>query len=252
MGVSLEPSRTGRLPPRLDGFARCFAFYQFSIMASNLLSFPFFYLFFFFLSACRMARGQEETSTSQTGCRGGPTRGMPSTSSIISSLSMEELRAYCEIPDDIDVMLSDGLARNTVGEEYNAVYFTREQLAAGLRFPVSSLVKQFLHFTRAPHALIHPNVIRILTGCCVLNLLYQLDLSLVEVFFAYTLSVAQGGRMSMSAQIPRLQFVTGLPDSPKTEAKGVILVTGPWDETSGSPNLPFDVNHSISFPSAYK
>ena len=133
-----------------------------------------------------MVRGQKETSTSQAGRKQGPTRGTPSTSSIISSLSMEELRAYCEIPDDIDVMLSNGSAQNTMGEEYNTVFFTREQLAVELRFPVSSLVKQFLHFTRAPPALVHPNVIRILIGCCVLNLLYQLDLSLVEVCFAYT------------------------------------------------------------------
>ena len=147
---------------------------------------------------------------------------------------MEELRAYFEIPDDIDVVLSKGLAENTVGEEYNAVFFTRGQLASGLHFPMLSLVKQFLHFTRAPPALIHPNVIRILTGCCVLNLLYQLDLSLVEVCFAYTLRVAQGGQMSMSAQSPWLQFIKGLPNSPKIEAKGVILVRGPWDETPGS------------------
>ena len=140
---------------------------------------------------------------------------------------MEELRAYCEIPDDIDIVLSEGPVENTVGEEYNAVYFTREKLAVGLRFPVPSLVKQFLDFTRAPPALIHPNVIRILARCCVLNLLYQLDLLLVEVCFVYTLRVAQGGRMSMSAQSPRLQFLTGLLDSPKTEAKGVILVRGP-------------------------
>ena len=57
-----------------------------------------------------MARGQEETSTNQAGHKRGPTWGTPSTSSIISSLSMEELRAYCEILDDIDVMLSDGPA----------------------------------------------------------------------------------------------------------------------------------------------
>ena len=66
-----------------------------------------------------MARGQEETSTSQADRKRGPTRGTPSTSNIISSLSMEELRAYCEIPDDIDVILSNGPAQNTVGEEYN-------------------------------------------------------------------------------------------------------------------------------------
>ena len=165
---------------------------------------------------------------------------------------MEELRAYCQIPDDIDVVLSEGPTENTVSKEYNVVFFTREQLAVGLHFPMSSLVKQFLHFTRAPPALIHPNVIRILTGCCVVNLLNQLDLSLVKVCFAYTLRVAQGGQISMLAQSPRLQFVTRLPDSPKTKAKGVILVRGPWDETLGSPDLPFDVNHSMFFPSVYK
>ena len=63
---------------------------------------------FFFLSACRMARSEKETSTSQASRKRGPTRGTPSTRSIISSLFMDELRAYCEIPDDIDVMLSDG------------------------------------------------------------------------------------------------------------------------------------------------
>ena len=53
--------------------------------------------------------------------------------------------------------------------------------------------------------------------------------------------------MSMSAQSPWLQYVTRLPDSPKTEAKGVILVRGPWDETPGSPDLPFDVTNLMFF-----
>ena len=54
--------------------------------------------------------------------------------------------------------------------------------------------------------------------------------------------------MSMSVQNSRLQFVNGLPDSPKMKVKGVILVRGPWDETPGSSGLPFDVNRSQSFP----
>ena len=83
---------------------------------------------------------------------------------------MEALRVYYEIPEDIEVVLSDGPAHNTIGGVDNTIFFTREQLAAGLRFPMPSLVKQFLHFTRAPPALVHPNVIRILIGCCVLNL----------------------------------------------------------------------------------
>ena len=58
--------------------------------------------------------------------------------------------------------------------------------------------------------------------------------------------------MSMSAQSPWLQFITGLPDLPKIEAKGLILVKGPWDEIPGFPDLPFDVNHMMSFPGVYK
>ena len=56
----------------------------------------------------------------------------------------------------------------------------------------------------------------------------------------------------MSAQSPRLQFLTGLPDSPKTEVKGTILVRGPWNETLGSPDVPFTLNQSMSFPSVFK
>ena len=138
-----------------------------------------------------MVRGQEATSTCQAGRERRPTRGMPSASSIISSLTMEELRAYCNVPANINLKLMEEPDESTLGGEHNAVFFTREHLAAGLHFPVPAIVKQFLHFTRAPPAIIHPNTIRILTGCSVLNLLYQLDLSLVEICFAYFLRVAQ-------------------------------------------------------------
>ena len=43
----------------------------------------------------------------------------------------------------------------------------------------------------------------------------------------YFLSIGPGGRMSMSVLSPRLQILNGLPDSPKTEAKGALLVRGP-------------------------
>ena len=60
-------------------------------------------------------------------------------------------------------------------------------------------------------------------GCNVLNFLYQLDISLVEVRFIYTLKLGIGGRLSMSAHSPWLQFVTRLPNSPKIEVKGVVF-----------------------------
>ena len=99
--------------------------------------------------------------------------------------------------------------------------------------------------------LIHPNVIRIMMGCNVLNLLYQLDISLVEIFFAYTLKLGIRGRLSMSTDNSKLRFVTRLPDSPKTEVKGVVLVKGPRYETPGSIRLPFNVNQSLVLPGLF-
>ena len=106
--------------------------------------------------------------------------------------TMEKLRAYCNVLDNIDLKLMEDPDESTLGGEHNVVFFTREHLAAGLCFPMPAIVKQFLHFTRAPPALIHPSTIRILIGCSVLNLLHQLDLSLVEICFTYFLEGSVG------------------------------------------------------------
>ena len=117
-----------------------------------------------------MAKGQEETSTS--GRQRERTRAAPSASSIIASLTMEELKAYCEVPDNIDLKLIDRADESTLDGEHNGVFFTWEHLAVGLHFFLPAIVKQVLHFTLAPSTLVHPNVIHILIGCCVLNHMY--------------------------------------------------------------------------------
>ena len=155
------------------------------------------------------------------------------------------------MPDNIDLRLIERANDSTLGGEHNGVFFTREHLVAGLRFPMPAIVKQFLHFTRASLALVHPNVIRILIGSCVLNHLYQLDLSLVEILIIYSLSIGPRDQMSVLVLNPRFQIVNGLPESPKTMAKGALLVRGLWDETSGSLGLPFNVNRSQSFPGLF-
>ena len=173
-------------------------------------------------------------------------------SSLVDATSVEELRSSNQVPVVIILEVSSGMATPTIGGGDNTVYFTREQFVAGLRVPIPSLVKQFLHFTRAPHALIHLNVFRILMGCSVLKFIYQLDILLVEICFIYALKLRIQGCLSMSAYIPWLQFVTGLPDSPKIEEKGVILAKGLWYETSGSPGLPFDLNQSLLILSLFQ
>ncbi|RVX00753.1 hypothetical protein CK203_026489 [Vitis vinifera] len=51
-----------------------------------------------------------------------------------------------------------------------------EQFNAGLRFPLPLLFKEFLHFTQIPPAYIHPNMVRVLMGCSILSILFNLDL----------------------------------------------------------------------------
>ena len=106
-----------------------------------------------------------------------------------------------------------------------------------------------MQFTRASPTLIHPNVFRNLIGYNVLNFLYQLDISLIEIYFIYTLKLEIRGQLSMTAHSPQLQFVTGLPNSLEIEAKWVVLVRGPLYETPGYLGLPFDLNQSLTFPS---
>ena len=202
---------------------------------------------FFCLFARRMARGHEETSTYQVSRKRGTLRETPTVSSLVAAMSIEELRSFSQVLANMRLEVVDNPVAPTIGGADNVVYFTHEQFAVGLRFLIPSLVKQFLHFTRAPLALIYPNVFWILMGCSVLNLLYQLDISLVEIYFIYTLKLGVGGCLSMSAHSPWLQFVTGLTDSPKTEAKGVVLFEGPWYKMSSSLGHPFYLNQSLTF-----
>ena len=189
-----------------------------------------------------MTRGQEETSTSLVGRRREPSRESPTASSIVASMSVEELKSSYRVLDDMNLQLSNGPTFSTVGEANNTIYLTREQFTAGLHCHVSSLVKQFLHVTQAPLALIHLNGFWILMGSNVLNFLYQLDISLVDICFIYTLMPGTGGRLSMLVHSPWLQFITGLPNSPKTEKKKVVLVRVPCYKTTDTLGLSFDVN----------
>ena len=108
--------------------------------------------------AYRMARGHKEVLTSQTGCRRGTPREMPTARNVVVVMSIEELRLYSLVPAEISLEVLDGTTTSTVGEADNAIYFTREQFVVGLRFLIPSLVKHFIHFTQAPSALVHLNV----------------------------------------------------------------------------------------------
>ena len=123
------------------------------------------------------------------------------------SLDKLNVREFCErfcIPNGVFVELTDGEAVSTKKSEDNVIFFTNEQFNAGLRFPLPSLVKEFLHFTQIPPAYIYPNMVRVLMRCSILSMLFNLDLSLLEVFFIYSIKKGKTDLFSLAAYMSSL------------------------------------------------
>ena len=82
-----------------------------------------------------------------------------------------------------------------------------------------------------------------------LDMLFQLDISLLELLFVYTFKMSKKERFILSVHIPPLQLVTGLPDSCKGWAKGHVLVSGPWSGLFEGPNEAFSPQLLLEIPS---
>lgn len=129
--------------------------------------------------------------------------------------------------------------------EDNAMYFTKKQFNSGLRFPLPSIFKQFLHYTKIPLVFLHPNVVQVLMGCNILDMLFHLNLFLLEVLFVYTIKKGKNDIFNLFSNIPSLQLVTSLPNSIKGGAKGYALVRKAWAGLMEHPEKEFSPNHSL-------
>ena len=125
-------------------------------------------------------------SATQEAISSGSSEGARAEKSI-DKLSVKEFRERFCIPNGVLLEFLDGEAVSTEKAEGNAISFANEQFNAGLWFPLPSLFKEFLHFTQIPTTYIHPNIVWVLMGCSILSMLFNLDLSLLEVFFVYSL-----------------------------------------------------------------
>ena len=164
-------------------------------------------------------------------------------------LNEQEFHDYFYLPNGVSVQLVDGNPMSIEKVGHNAIYFTKEQFNAELHFPLLSLFKEFIHYTQIPPAYIHPNIMWVLMGCSILNMLFNLDLSLLEVHFFYTIKKGKKDIFSMFAHILSLQLVTNLPDLNKGGAKGHVLVRGPWADLSEHPERDFGPNYLLKLSS---
>ena len=164
-------------------------------------------------------------------------------------LNEREFHDYFYLPNGVSVQLVDGNPMSTEKVGHNAIYFTKEQFNAELHFPLLSLFKEFIHYTQIPLAYIHPNIMRVLMGCSILNMLFNLDLSLLEVLFVYTIKKGKKDIFSMFSHILSLQLVTNLHDLNKGGAKGHVLARGPWAGLSEHPERDFGPNYLLKLSS---
>ena len=191
-----------------------------------------------------MSANKEATSSSSSGDA--------HAEKSVDKLNVREFREHFCIPNGLFIELTDGEAVSTEKIEDNTIFFSNEQFNAGLRFPLPSLFKEFLHFTQIPSAYIHPNMIRVLMGCSILSMLFNLDLSLLEVLFIYSIKKVKNDIFSFVVSLPSLQLVTSLPDSTKGATKGHVLVKGLWAGLTVHPDRQFAPNQSLKVPGMNK
>ena len=150
----------------------------------------------------------------------GPAGDAPEKS--IDKLNVKEFRErFCILNGVLVEFLDEEEAVSTEKAEGRAIPFSKEQFNAGLRFPLRVLFKEFLHFTQIPPAFIHPNTVWVLMGCSILNMLFNLNLSLLEVLFVYSLKKVKNDIFSMATHLPSLQLVTECRIQQKGGGKGI-------------------------------
>ena len=131
---------------------------------------------------------KDVASFSAAGPSGNGGSGRPYPGKPTKVLNEREFHDRFYLSNDVSIQLVDGDPMSTEKVGHNTIYFTNEQFNVGLHFPLPSFFKEFLHYTQIPLAYIHPNIVQVLIGCSMLNMLFNLDLSLLEVLFVYTLN----------------------------------------------------------------
>lgn len=86
-------------------------------------------------------------------------------------------------------------------------------------------------------------------GCSLLNMLFQLHITLLEILLIYAIKMSTWERFILTAHTPSLQMAIRLPNSSKGWAKGKVIVSGLWSGTSNGPDREFCPNRTLDSPS---
>ncbi|RVX18112.1 hypothetical protein CK203_003921 [Vitis vinifera] len=111
--------------------------------------------------------GVVSTSATHKGKKGVRSRegvGRTDAEKSIELLTEWEFRERFRVPYGVAICLMVGGPMSTENEPFDSTVFSNEQFNVGLCFPLPSLFKQFLHFTKILLVFLHPNTIRTHSG----------------------------------------------------------------------------------------
>ena len=108
----------------------------------------------------KMSTNKDAASSIATGQSGKDASGEVHAEKSVDKLNVREFYERFCIPNGVSVHLVDEEAMSTEKSVDKAIYFTKEQFNARLRFSLPSLFKEFLHVTR-----IQLTSIRTWSGC---------------------------------------------------------------------------------------
>ena len=89
----------------------------------------------------------------------------------VNLLFEQEFQARFRIPDKIAILLVDGEPLSSENSPTTRRTSARSNLIQGSVY-LYPLFEQFLHFTQIPLAFLHPNVVRVLMWCSILDMFY--------------------------------------------------------------------------------
>lgn len=82
-----------------------------------------------------------------------------------------------------------------------------------------------------------------------LNMLFQLDITLLEILLICTIKMNTQERFILTTHTSCLQMVIELPDSSKGWAKGNLIVSRPWSGAYDGLDHEFHPNRTLDPPS---
>ncbi|GMP57813.1 hypothetical protein CsSME_00021732 [Camellia sinensis var. sinensis] len=149
---------------------------------------------------------------------------------VSSPGALAEFRREYNIPDDVHPELAK--KGDTPWGELDKCPFTVVSIMeGGLRFPVQSLICEFLRQTRLCPTQVSNNTYKIINGVAELNRLLGLNLGLAEIFHQYTLSKNKDGLCwYLKVRKGQAKLIEGNPDK-ETNDDDFLWVSGRYEDT---------------------